>query len=100
VLDSRQRRILVGIAQGMGWHATLGRSGATAELADRLEELLAQHELVKLRFGDFRESRRELAAALATRTGSEVVRMIGHVAIFYKRNPDPDKRKVDLDSLA
>jgi RNA-binding protein len=75
---------------------TLGRAGATPELADRLEELLAAHELVKLRFGDFKESRRELAAALAERSGSELVRLIGCIAIFWKPNPDPEKRSIDI----
>ena len=97
MLDSRQRRYLSSLAQSMDCLVTLGRAGATPELADRLGELLGLHELVKLRFGDFKESRRELAGALAQSTGSEVVRMIGFVAIFWKRNPDPDKRKIVID---
>ena len=60
---------LSGLAQSMECLVTLGRAGATPELADRLDELLGAHELVKLRFGDFKESRRELAAALAERDG-------------------------------
>ena len=97
MLKSRQRVYLSGLAQSMECLITLGRAGATPELADRLEELLAQHELVKLRFGDFKESRKELAAALAERTGSELVRMLGYVAIFWKPNPDPDERAIDID---
>jgi RNA-binding protein len=92
MLSSRQRGRLSGLAHGMDCLVTLGRSGATPELADRLRELLERHELVKLRFGDFKESRRELAAALAESTGSEVVRMVGCVAIFWKADPDPKKR--------
>jgi RNA-binding protein len=96
MLNSRQRRFLSGLAQSMDCLITLGRAGATPELADRLGELLASHELVKMRFGDFKESRQELAKALAEGSGSELVRMIGYVAIFWKANPDPDKRKIDI----
>jgi RNA-binding protein len=88
MLSSKQRGRLSGLAQNMDCLITLGRSGATPELADRLKELLERHELVKLRFGDFKESRVDLAAALAESTGSEVVRMIGCTAIFWKTNPD------------
>jgi RNA-binding protein len=95
VLSSRQRRHLSGLAQSAECLVTLGRAGMSPELAERLTVLLGQHELVKLRFGDFKESRRELAAALAESSGSELVRLIGHVAVFWKRNPDPDKRKID-----
>ena len=94
MLSSRQRGYLSGLAQSQDCLITLGKAGATPELADRLAELLAAHELVKLRFGDFKESRRELAAALAERTGSELVRMIGYVAVFWKPDPDPEKRKI------
>ena len=97
VLSSRQRRFLSGLAQSMDCLISLGRAGATPELAARLDELLGKHELVKLRFGDFKESRRELAAALAERTGSELVRIVGFVALFWKANPDPDKRKISID---
>jgi RNA-binding protein len=97
MLSSRQRRCLSGLAQSGICLVTLGRSGATPALADRLEALLERHELVKLRFGGFKESRRELAAALAERTGSELVRLIGCVAVFWKRNPDPEKRKIEMD---
>ncbi len=96
MLNSRQRTYLSGLAQSMECLVTLGRAGATPELADRLDELLGAHELVKLRFGDFKESRRELAEALAQRTSSELVRVIGFVAVFWKRNPDPDKHKIDI----
>jgi RNA-binding protein len=97
MLSSRQRRYLSGLAQSMDCLLTLGRAGATPELAGQLELLLLRHELVKLRFGDFKESRRELAAALAERAGAELVRVVGYVAIFWKANSDPDQRKIDID---
>lgn len=96
MLSSRQRGYLSGLAQTQDCLISLGKAGATLDLADRLAELLEIHELVKLRFGDFKESRRELAAALAERTGSELVRLIGYVAVFWKANPDPDKRKIEI----
>ncbi len=98
MLSSKQRARLAGLAQSQGCLVTLGRAGAAPELAERLAVLLAQHELVKLRFGDHLEEKRELALALAEGTGSEVVRMIGNVALFWKRNPDPEKRKVEIDA--
>jgi RNA-binding protein len=95
-LSPRQRRLLSGLAQSLGCSISLGRAGATAELASRLAELLEEHELVKLRFGDLKDSRRELAEDLAERTGSELVRLIGFVAIFWKRAGDPARRKIDI----
>ena len=97
MLDSKQRGRLSSIAQTRSCLVTLGRSGTSPEFVARLAQLLDQHELVKLRFGDFKEAKAEAAASLAGATGSEVVRIIGNVAVFWKRNPDPEKRRVDVE---
>jgi len=97
MLDSKTRARLAGIAQTRGCLVTLGRAGASDALVARLGDLLDEHELVKLRFGDLKESRREAAAGLAERTGSEVVRLVGNVALFWRRNPDPERRKIELE---
>jgi RNA-binding protein len=97
VLTPKERTRLAGLAQTREALVTLGRQGPTEALAARLDALLADHELVKLRFGDFKEAKRELAAELAGRTRSEVVRIVGHVAVFWRRNPDPERRKVELE---
>jgi RNA-binding protein len=97
MLNSKQRGLLSSIAQTRDCLITLGKAGASPELTRRLAELLEKHELVKLRFGDFKEAKAETAAALAEATGSDLVRLIGNVAVFWKRNPDPEKRSVDVD---
>lgn len=97
MLSSKERSRLAGLAQTIDPLLSLGRQGATESFAEHLESLLEAHELVKLRFVDFKESRRELAVELATRTRSELVRVIGNTAILFRRNPDPKKRKVELD---
>ena len=96
MLDSKQRSRLAGIAQTKADLLQLGRDGASDALVARLAVLLADHELVKLRFLDHKEERQSLANALAERTGSEVVRVIGNTVLFWKRNPDPGKRKIEI----
>jgi RNA-binding protein len=97
MLTSKQRSRLAGLAQTREALVTLGKAGASPGLTARLGALLATHELVKLRFGDFKESKRDLALKLAAETSSELVRLVGNVAVFWKRNPDPELRRVELD---
>lgn len=96
MLSSKERSRLSGIAQTRGDLVQLGREGASPALVERLSVLLGQHELVKLRFVDHKGEREALARELAAKTSSELVRVIGNTAIFWRRNPDPDKRKVEL----
>ncbi len=97
MLTTKQRVRLSSLAQGLSCLASVGRAGVTDAFSSRLSELLSRHELVKLRLsGDEEDERRAQAELLAARSGSEIVRIIGKVAIFYKANPDPDARKIDL----
>jgi RNA-binding protein len=98
MLSAKQRVRLSALAQEASCLASVGRAGATEAFAGRLEELLGRHELVKLRLaGDDAESRRALADDLAGRTGSEIVRIIGKVAVLFRANPALGDRRIDLD---
>ncbi|MBN1241579.1 MAG: YhbY family RNA-binding protein [Spirochaetales bacterium] len=97
MLTSKLRARLAGIAATLDPVVMLGRGGASDGVREALAAALDIHELVKLRFGDFQGEKKELARELAASTGSELVRVIGNVAVFWKRNPDPEKRKVALD---
>ncbi len=96
MLTSKEKSRLAGIAQTRDPLVSLGRGGASEGLVAQLDLLLDRHELVKLRFADFKESRRALAEELAGKTRSEIVRLIGNVAVFWRRNPDPERRRVEL----
>ena len=67
----------------------VGQGGISPNLIAELDRALGDHELVKVRarVGD-RETRDAILTELAGSTGSEVVQRIGHVALYYRRNPD------------
>jgi RNA-binding protein len=101
MLSSKERATLASAAQKARSLASLGKAGMTEAFVARVDALLGQHELVKLRLAagegaEGREEKRALAAALAERTKSELVTVIGNVAVLFRRNPDPDRRKVLL----
>ena len=96
MLDSKTRSILTGLASAAPAGKHLGKQGPTEALAAQLSTLLDRHELVKMKFIDFKDDKKAIAADLALAAGAELVRVIGNMAIFYKRNPDPEKRTVIL----
>jgi len=97
MLSSKQRSHLAGLAQNLEPLLHLGKAGASAGIEAQLDRLLSEHELVKVRFIDFKESKHELALDLAQKTGGDLVRVIGNVAVIYRRNPDPQKQKIRFD---
>jgi RNA-binding protein len=66
-----------------------GKGGLGTALVAELDRALADHELVKIRarVGD-RDERDSLLEALAHATRAELVQRIGHVALFYRANPE------------
>ena len=97
-LKGYQKRHLKGLAHKVKPVVFVGHKGITDAVTHSTEEALNKHELIKLKFIDFKEKTRkkELAARLEKITGSEMVGMVGHTAIFFRRHRDPDKRKIQV----
>jgi RNA-binding protein len=75
----------------------VGQAGATPQVIKELNGLLAFHELVKVRFvGADRVQRAELATAIAASAPCIHAGSVGGVALFYRQNPEPAKRKIAL----
>jgi len=76
----------------------IGQSGLTQGVMQAVDEALETHELIKIKFNDFKEKDQkiEIIADIEAQTGSEMAGMIGHMAIFYRMNPDPEKRKITV----
>jgi RNA-binding protein len=96
MLNSVQRSYLGAQAAKEPVLVQLGKAGASEALVVQLKALLERHELVKLKFMDFKGEKSEIAANLAASTQSELVRILGNTAIFYKSQSDPEKRRILL----
>ena len=97
-LTSIQAKFLRGIAHALKPVVFVGQKGVTPALIASTDEAFQRHELIKVKFIDFKEKeqKKEIAAALENKTNSQLAGMIGHVAIFYRPQDDPKKRKIVL----
>ena len=71
----------------------IGQSGLTDGVVGKVEESLNAHELIKIKFLEFKDEKKELARAIEEKTDSTLVRIIGNVAIFYKEAEKMADRK-------
>ena len=95
-LTSRQRSHLRSLAHTLNPVVLLGRAGLTEAVVREIDDALEARELIKVRLAGDRDERAASADAIAARTGAEVAGRIGRIAILFRRNPDPDQRKVNL----
>ena len=84
-LTGAQKRALKSRAQLLEAVIRIGQSGVTDALLQSLDNALSQHELVKVRFADFKEERKSIAPQLAERTSSALIQQVGNVAVFFRR---------------
>ena len=95
-LESFQRKYLRGLAHGLKPVVIIGQKGLTQSVLQSTEGALDRHELIKVKFIDFKEKddKTEIADTIEKETGSQLVGTIGHTAVFYRRQEDPEKRKI------
>ena len=97
-LTGNQKRHLKRLAHGLKPTVYVGQRGHTSALAKSVDEALKAHELIKVKFIDFKEKaqKKALITAIADRSQAALIGSIGHVAIFYRRHADPQKRSIHI----
>jgi RNA-binding protein len=97
-LSSTQAKYLRGLAHALKPVVWVGQKGLTAELIRSADEAFQRHELIKVKFNEFKEKKqkKEIAAALENEIGCHMAGMIGHMAILYRPHSEPEKRKIHL----
>jgi RNA-binding protein len=95
-LKGYQKKYLRGLAHGLKPVVQIGREGVTEGVIRAVDEGLFRHELIKIKFNELKEKdqKEAITGEIAARTGSEPVGMIGHTALLYRRQADPEKRKI------
>lgn len=95
-LKGSDRKYLRRLAHSLKPVVYVGKGGLTGGLIDSVSQALDVHELIKVRFVEFKGEKKALSAKIAGQAGCEQVGMIGHVAIFYREHPEAEKRKIQL----
>lgn len=95
-LKSSQRKYLRSQAHHLKPLVIIGRNGLNKQVLGSVDIALRDHELIKIRFGDFKEDKKEISAEIAQATESEVVGIVGNIAICYRQHPEPEKRKFNI----
>ncbi len=74
----------------------VGKQGSDERVIKALDEALANHELIKVKFVDYKSQRRELAADMAKKTSAELISVIGNIAILFREHEEPSERRYHI----
>ena len=88
-LTNAQIRELKAQAQRLKPIIKLGKEGISPSFLAALDLALNHHELVKVKFDDFKDQKKVLAPQLAEKSGSHLIMRVGNVVVLYRAKPEP-----------
>lgn len=91
-LTSTQRKQLRSLAHHLDPVAKIGKGGLTDQVVAAVKKALEDHELIKVKFVDFKDQKKVISPDLAERAEANLVGLIGNIAILYRPSVDKDKK--------
>jgi RNA-binding protein len=96
-LTGKEKKYLRGLAHGLEPFVFIGKNGITENLITAVNDAIEVHELIKVKFQDFKEEKKDLSIMLAKETKTKLCGLVGNVAILYRQNEKEEKRKIFFD---
>ena len=93
-ITSKQRKTLEKYAHDISPVVIVGGAGVTDGLIGMVNDSLEAHELIKVKFNEYKDEKKELAAEISEKCNAVLVRLIGNVLILYRPAEDEKKRKI------
>jgi len=72
----------------------VGQKGVTETLISAVNQALNDHELIKIKFIDYKDQKKEVVDEILKQTKGLLVSIIGNVVIIFKQSSDEAKRDI------
>ena len=95
-LTSKQRKNLEKLAHDLQPVVIVGGAGVTDGVISMVDNSLAAHELIKIKFNEYKDEIRELTAEICEKTDATLVRIIGFTVILFREAEQEEDRKIKL----
>jgi len=95
-LTAQQKKYLRGRAHDLKPVVYVGRQGLSEAVVKDIDRALSDHELIKVRFVDCKDQKKDLSESIAINTNAVLLGVKGHLAFFYRRSEQPHKQKIVL----
>lgn len=95
-LNSKQRKFLEKAAHDLQPVVIVGGAGVTDGVIKMVDDSLKSHELIKVKFNEYKDEKIDLTNEICNQLDATLVRVIGNVAILFKEAENPEERQFEL----
>jgi RNA-binding protein len=95
-LTTKQKKHLRALAHDLKPVVYVGQQGLSEAVLKDIERALVDHELIKVRFVDYKEEKKQLSEKIAAHTGAALLGITGHLACYFRRSPQAGKHRIAL----
>ncbi len=95
-LTLAQKKKLKAMAHNLKPVVQIGQKGITPNLVTSVDNALIAHELIKIKFIDYKDEKQKLIKEIAEKTFCLILSIIGNIAILYRQNPDKENQKISI----
>ncbi len=95
-LKGFQRRYLTKLAHDLKPSVMIGVKGLTEAVIRQTDDMLEHHELIKVKFIDYKSSKELITQKLCEFTDAEIIRITGNIASLYRMGREPEHRRINL----
>ncbi len=93
-LTGKEKKYLRGLAHELEPIVFVGKQGITNNIIVAINDAIDANELIKIKFQDFKDEKKELSKSLAEQSKTELCGLVGNIAIFYRQNKKKESRKI------
>ena len=98
-LSSSQRSYLRSLAHHLEPVVLIGKNGVTDGTLVTINRALNAQELIKIKFREYKDEKQSISQQIAESTESNVVGIIGHTIILFRKNHDLEKKNIHLSGI-
>jgi RNA-binding protein len=92
MLKNTQKKHLKSLAHNKKPIVIIGNNGLTSAVLEEIDKALLFHELIKVKINaEERAERDVIIQKIKSELLAELVQRVGHVAIFFRRNPETSR---------
>lgn len=95
-LTSKQRKYLRAAAHHINPVVLIGKNGFCEGASFAIDNALNIHELIKIKFREFKDKKREISIRISNELKCEIIGQMGNTIILYRFNAELEKHNYKL----